>query len=37
MTLDYPTDMTDKRSLKSETVNMVTSPKGLEPENDCAG
>jgi hypothetical protein len=26
-----------KGSLKSETVNMVVSPKGLGPENDCAG
>jgi hypothetical protein len=24
-------------SLESETVNMITSPKGLRPENDCAG
>jgi hypothetical protein len=27
----------EKGSLKSETVNMVTSPKGLGPEKDCAG
>jgi hypothetical protein len=27
----------EKGSLKSETVNMVVSPKGLGPENDCAG
>jgi hypothetical protein len=27
----------EKKSLESETVNMVTSPMGLGPENDCAG
>jgi hypothetical protein len=27
----------EKGSLKSETVNMVASPKGLGPEKDCAG
>jgi hypothetical protein len=27
----------EKGSLKSETVNMVTSPKGLGPEKDYAG
>jgi hypothetical protein len=37
MTMDYTTDYDGQRSLKSETVNMVASPKGLEPENDCAG
>jgi hypothetical protein len=26
-----------KGSLESETVNMVASPTGLRPENDCAG
>jgi hypothetical protein len=27
----------ENESLKSETVNTVASPKGLGPENDCAG
>jgi hypothetical protein len=33
--MDYTTDYDGQRSLKSETVNMVASPKG--PENDYAG
>jgi hypothetical protein len=27
----------DKGSLKYERINMVTSPTGLGPKNDCAG
>jgi hypothetical protein len=27
----------EKGSLESETANMVASPTGLGPENDCAG
>jgi hypothetical protein len=27
----------EKGSLESETVNMVSSSKGLGPEKDCAG